>query len=118
MPDNSSQRAVEIRSYELERGTRDAFHALMTEQSVPMLRRWNVDVVAYGPSGHDRDSYFLIRAYRDVAERDASQDAFYGGDEWRNGPREAVLAPIRHYTSVVLMLDEATIDGLRLAKPA
>ena len=118
MPASSIKRAVEIRSYELQPGTREAFHALMSDQAVPMLRRWNVDVVAYGPSDHDADSYFLIRAYRDVAERDASQDAFYGGDEWRNGPREAVLAPIRHYTSVVLMLDEATIDGLRLAKPA
>jgi hypothetical protein len=77
-----------------------------------------VDVVAYGPSDHDRDSYFLIRAYRDVAERDASQDAFYGSDEWRNGPRQAVLAPIRHYTSVVLMLDDAAIDGLRAASPS
>ena len=118
MPASSTRRAVEIRSYELEPGTREAFHALMSGQSVPMLRRWNVDVVAYGPSGHDSDSYFLIRAYRDVAERDASQDAFYGSDEWRNGPRQAILAPIRHYTRIILMLDEATIGGLRAASPA
>jgi hypothetical protein len=34
---------VEIRSYNLKPGTRSAFHALMTEQGLPMLRRWNVD---------------------------------------------------------------------------
>lgn len=118
MPAAPCKRAVEIRSYELQPGSRDAFHALMSEQAVPMLRRWNVDVVAYGPSGHDSDSYFLIRAYRDVAERDASQDAFYGSDEWRNGPRDAILAPIRHYTSVVVSLDEACIDALRTATPS
>ncbi|WP_242104555.1 NIPSNAP family protein [Lysobacter sp. M2-1] len=118
MPASSIKRAVEIRSYEAQPGTREAFHALMSDQAVPMLRRWNVDVVAYGPSGHDADSYFLIRAYRDVAERDASQDAFYGSDEWRNGPRQAILAPIRHYTSIVMSLDEACIDALRAASPS
>lgn len=109
---------VEIRSYELQPGSRAAFHALMRDQAIPMLRRWNVDVVAFGPSPHDNDSYFLIRAYRDMDERQASQDAFYGSDEWRDGPREAILAPIRHYTSVVLVLDAAGIDALRDAHRA
>ena len=106
---------VEIRSYELQPGTREAFHALMRERAIPMLRRWNIDVVAFGPSPHDDDSYYLIRAYRDVDERQASQDAFYASDEWRRGPREAILAPIKHSTSVVLTLDDAGIDVLRRA---
>lgn len=111
-------RCVEIRSYELQPGTRDAFHVLMCDQAIPMLQRWNVEVVAFGPSPHDDDSYFLIRAYRDLAERQTSQDAFYGSDEWRHGPREAILASIRHYTSVVLALDDAGIDTLRRAHRA
>jgi hypothetical protein len=61
--------AVEIRSYALMPGTRDAFHRLMSGEAVPMLRRWQVDVVAHGPSPHDDDSYYLIRSYRDLAER-------------------------------------------------
>lgn len=105
--------AVEIRSYQLKPGTRDRFHRLMSEQAVPMLRRWNVDVVAYGPSTHDGDSYYLIRAYRDPAEREASQDAFYGSDEWRQGPREPILALIETYTSIVLELDTDGVASLR-----
>ena len=105
--------AVEIRSYTLKSGTRDAFHSLMTQQALPMLRRGNVDVVACGPSPHDADSYYLIRAYRDIKEREASQDAFYGSDEWRQGPREAILALIDTYTSIVLMLDDAALQALR-----
>lgn len=106
-------RAVEIRSYSLKPGTRAAFDRLMSEQALPMLQRWKVDVVACGPSPHDDDSYYLIRAYDDLAHRQASQDAFYGSDEWRNGPREAILAPIESFTSVVLMLDDAAILALR-----
>ena len=105
--------AVEIRSYHLKPGTRHDFHRLMTQQALPMLRRWNVDVVACGPSPHDADAYYLIRAYAGLAEREASQDAFYGSDEWRQGPRTAILAAIETYTSIVLILDDAALHALR-----
>ena len=108
-------RAVEIRSYQLKPGRCADFAHLMETQAVPMLRRWHVDVIACGRSAHDVDAYVLIRAYADLAERAASQDAFYGSDEWLTGPREAILAAIETYTSVVLLLDEDTIDGLRRA---
>ena len=106
-------RAIEIRSYSLKPGTRTTFHRLMWEQVLSMLRRWQVDVVDLGPSLHDDDTYFLIRAYRDLAEREASQEAFYGSDEWRHGPREGILALIDHYTSIVLMLDDTGVAALR-----
>jgi hypothetical protein len=108
-----ASRVIEIRSYNLQPGTRAQFAGVMGEEAVPMLRRWKVDVVAFGPSPHDEDSYYLIRAYDDVAHRQRSQDEFYGSAEWREGPRERVIAPILNYTSVVLPLTEDTIDGLR-----
>jgi len=104
---------VEIRSYNLKPGRRPAFHQLMVHASLPMLKRWNVDVVACGASRHDDDSYYLIRAYPDLEERQRSQDAFYGSDEWLQGPRAEILALIDTYTSIVLELDEATVDSLR-----
>jgi hypothetical protein len=55
----------------------------------------------------------LIRAYADVPERQASQEAFYGSSEWRQGPRESVLAAIASYTSAVVTLSEETLAGLR-----
>ncbi|HJQ14178.1 MAG TPA: NIPSNAP family protein [Anaerolineales bacterium] len=104
---------VEIRSYTLKPGTRDEFHKLFLEQAFPMLQRWKVDVVAYGPSLHDSDSYFLMRRYDSLAQREESENAFYGSEEWRQGPREAILALIENYTEVVLEVDEATLQGLR-----
>ena len=106
-------RVVEIRSYNLKPGTRQDFHRLMIDEALPLLRRKRVDVVAYGPSLHDDDSYYLIRAYDGVSERDESQHAFYGSDSWRKGPRAAVLALIDTYTSVVLELDDDIIQRLR-----
>jgi hypothetical protein len=104
---------VEIRSYNLKPGTRDRLHQMMVEQSLPMLARWDVDVVACGPSLHDQDSYYLMRAYASLAAREQSQDAFYSSDEWRSGPREPILALIESYASVVIEVDDATLEGLR-----
>lgn len=70
-------------------------------------------MVAYGPSLHDNDSYFLMRAYTGLEDRQRSEDVFYGSDEWKKGPREAILADIENYTTIVLPLDEAAIQGLR-----
>jgi len=107
---------VEIRSYNLKPGTRTDFHHLVVEQALPMLKRWQIDVIAYGPSPHDADSYYLIRAYPSLEARENSQDEFYGSAEWREGPRESILALVENYTTVVLILDYLTVQGLRRAE--
>ena len=106
-------RVVEIRSYNLKPGTRERFHRLFLKEALPMLHRWKVDVVAYGPSLHDETSYYLMRAFPNVAERQKSEDAFYGSEEWRQGPREAILADIESYTTIVVPLDAVAIKSLR-----
>jgi hypothetical protein len=109
----AGSRILEIRSYNLKPGTRDAFHKLFLDESLPMLKQWKVDVVAYGPSTHDKDSYFLMRSFPSLEERERVEAAFYGSEEWIKGPRERVLAPIINYTTVTMMVDEATLNGLR-----
>lgn len=107
---------VEIRSYTLKPGTCEEFHRLFLEETFPILQRWKVDVVAYGPSLHDSDSYFLIRRYDSLSQREEREDAFYGSDEWREGPREAMIALIVNYTEIVLEMDEVTLQGLRAVR--
>ena len=106
-------RILEIRAYNLKPGTRDTLHELFVSQSLPMLKRWNVDVVAYGPSLAEPDSYFLMRSYASLEDRQQSQDAFYGSDEWRKGPRESIIVLIDTFTNAVIEVDEATLQGLR-----
>jgi hypothetical protein len=101
---------VEIRSYRLKPGSGAAFHRTVLEESLPMLERWGVEVVAFGPSLDDEDSYVLIRAYPSLEERQRSQDAFYGSDEWRNGPREAIVSCIESDISVVLPAEALSLD--------
>jgi hypothetical protein len=104
---------LEIRSYTLTPDTRAEFQRLFMEEAMPLLKRWNVDVVAYGPSLHDENSYYLMRRYDSLAQREESENAFYSSAEWRQGPREAILALIENYTEIVFELDEVTVQGLR-----
>jgi ketosteroid isomerase-like protein len=106
-------RVIEIRSYNLKPGTRDRFHDLFVTRALPLLELWKVDVVAFGPSLHDRDSYYLMRSFSSVEERERSEDAFYASEQWRGGPREAILACIESYATVVVRVDETTLRGLR-----
>ena len=108
-------KVVEIRSYDLTPGSRERFHQLFLREALPMLNRWKVDVVGYGPSLHDQDSYFLIRGFPGVEERQKSEDAFYGSQEWIKGPREAILADIVSYATIVVTADAETLRSLRRA---
>jgi hypothetical protein len=93
---------VEIRTYALSPGSGAEFHRLFVEESLPLLRRSGVEVVAFGRSLDDDDASVLVRAYPSLDELRRSQEAFYGSDEWRRGPREAVVSRIESSISVVL----------------
>jgi hypothetical protein len=108
-----AQRVVEVRVLRLKAGGRAEFQRLFVERSLPLLRRWRFDVVSYGPSLHDEDTFHVIRAFGSLAERREQEDAFYGSDDWRQGPREAMLALIERYSDAVLELDAAAVEAMR-----
>jgi hypothetical protein len=115
--DGHASGIVEIRSYNLKAGTRDHFHQVADHEAIPMLRRFKIDVVAYGPSLHDANSYYLMRAFTSVEDRKQREEAFYGSEEWKTGPRDAILGDIESYTTVVFLVDSATLEGLRKTGP-
>jgi hypothetical protein len=82
-----------------------------------MLRRRGIEVVAFGPSVGDVDSYYLIRAYASLEDRERSEAAFYGSDEWRLGPRHAILACIKDFSSIVIQMERAAVESLRQFDP-
>jgi hypothetical protein len=109
----SMKRLVEIRSYKLKPGTGAKFHALVTSQSMPLLLAAQMDVVAYGQSLHDADSYCLIRSYESMEHLSASQEEFYSSSAWRQGPREAIISLIDADINIVLWLTPESLQALR-----
>ena len=104
---------LEIRTLTLKPGSREQFHQIFTERSLPILRRWKFDVVTHGPSLHDENTYYVIRHFESLAQRQRMEGAFYSSDDWRLGPRESLLALIESYVDVVLEVDESTLAGMR-----
>ena len=93
---------IELFSINLKPGTRDQFHLLFSTQSFPLQIKWKISVIAFGPSLHDESSYYVIRSFASLADRQKKEDDFYESDDWKNGPRTAMLACIENYATVVI----------------
>lgn len=106
-------RVIEIRSYRLQAGGRARFHQLVSEQSLPLMLAWGIDVVAFGPSLHDECGYYLIRAFADLADLQARQASFYASSGWRTGPREAIVELIVADSDAVLAVSAEAVESLR-----
>lgn len=103
---------VEIRTYRLKAGSVERFVAAFRD-ALPLVRASGMDVVAFGRSDHEHESFFLIRAYDDRAHLEAQQDAFYSSRAWREGPREGLLACLDDYLNTLVWLSEQGIEDLR-----
>jgi NIPSNAP protein len=110
------ERLLEIRTYRLKPNERAAYHRVVVEQAAPLLRRFGIDVVRFGPSEQDEDGaeeYVLMRSFNSAAERDDQEERFYGSREWHDGPREGIVSRIESYHTIVLTVAAEAIDGLR-----
>ncbi|MEH6413506.1 NIPSNAP family protein [Pseudomonas sp. CGJS7] len=108
---------IEIRTYRVKPGSGPRFVAAMAD-ALPMVRASGMDVVAFGRSDHEHESFHLIRAYADRAQLIAQQDAFYGSDAWRLGPRQALIDCLEDYLNTLLWLSADAVENLRSSNGA
>jgi len=98
----NSNTIIEILTLNLKPGTRDRFHQLYIAESLPLQKKWKIEVVAHGPSLHDENSYYVIRSFKSLEDRQETEDAFYSSDDWQKGPRTAILALIENIATIVI----------------
>ncbi len=103
-----SDRFIEFRLYKLKPGMRDKFHEI-AKGAVEMLHRHKITVVGHGPSAHDADSYFLMRAYPTLEAREKALQGFYGSDEWAKRFNDTVTGMIESYNTIVLETSDPAI---------
>jgi hypothetical protein len=102
MKQPASDSIIEILTIDLEPGRRDEFHQLYVSEALPLLKKWNFEVLAYGPSLDDVNSFYVIRRFKSLEDRRKSEDAYYSSDDWRKGPRNAILALVDHFAYAVI----------------
>ena len=106
-------RVLEMRIVRLHHGRRNEFAVRFHDQLLPMLRSHGMEIIHYGPSLHDEDSYFLIRAWPSVAERQATLDTMYGGADWLMNQEQYLLDMIHSMDTCVLDADEWLIGAMK-----
>lgn len=102
---------IEIRTYKLKPGYAERFVAAF-QNALPLVRQ-SMDVVAFGRSDHDHESFYLVRAYNDRAQLEEQQNAFYSSEAWRSGPREPLIECLDDYLNTLLWLSEQGVEDLR-----
>lgn len=103
---------VEIRTYKLKDGCAQRFVAAF-RNALTLVSASGTDVVAFGRSDHEHESFFLIRAYDDHAHLTAQQDAFYSSAAWRHGPRQPLVDCLEDYLNTLVWLSEESVEDLR-----
>lgn len=109
----SSNQVLEMRILRIYHGQRDAYGDYMRDALARLYEDGGMEIIHHGPSLHDEDSYYVIRAHPSVAEREARMDAVYGSDEWLLKHEEKTLGMIDSLNTVVFEADDRLIEALR-----
>jgi hypothetical protein len=105
MQESPPDGVIEILTLDIKPGRRNEFHKVYETQSLPLLKKWGFKVLAYGPSLHDANSYYVIRSFKSLEDREKSEDAFYNSDDWKRGPRTAIFDLVEHFAYTVVTPD-------------
>ena len=97
-----SDQVIEILTLDIKPGRREEFHRLYVSEALPLLQKWDFQVLTHGPSRHDANSYYIVRLFNSLEDRQLSEDAYYKSDDWKNGPRRAILELVDHFAYAVL----------------
>src|SRR5438094_8152887 len=98
----ASEKVIEILTLDIKPGMRDEFHTRYMTKSVPLLKKWNFNLVDYGSSLHDVNSYYVIRAFKSLEDWQVSEYAFYDSDDCMQGHRDTILNLVDHFDYAVV----------------
>jgi hypothetical protein len=109
----SSNQVLEVKIVRIHHGQRDAYHDYMREGLARVYEAQGLRYIYYGPSLHDEDSYFVIRAHPSVADRAERLDAVYGSQDWLMNHEEKVLAMVESMDTALFDADDQLIEALK-----
>ncbi|HEU5268463.1 MAG TPA: NIPSNAP family protein [Jatrophihabitans sp.] len=99
MADNDC--VLEIRLFTVKPGSREEFHRISEEGTIPLMRKHDIDVVAFGPSLNNEDGYYLIRAFDSEEHRITHSQVIYNVPEWAEFDEPVSGMIVDYHTTVV-----------------
>ncbi|MDH6123005.1 NIPSNAP family protein [Kitasatospora sp. GAS204B] len=104
---------LEIRLFTVRPGGREEFDRVSREETIPMMRRWGINVIAFGPALNTEDGYYLIRSFPSEELRVSVQEAFYASAEWEENYDKKVTEMIADYHTALAPLTADLSTGLK-----
>jgi hypothetical protein len=95
---------VEMRTYQLKPGMRDAFMHVFRSRMIPKHDEIGLKVSGPFLSVEDPDVLFFMRGYPDIASRTTMNAELYGGELWKN-ELEAIVMPMIDTYQVIVVAD-------------
>jgi len=92
---------VEVRSYRIKPGHRDAFIHFFETRAVPALRTHGMQILGPLLDLENPNKFVWLRSFPSLAERDRMKAAFYEGPLWKN-ELEAIAMPLLESYDVIL----------------
>jgi hypothetical protein len=108
-----ANRVVEFRLFRLHHGKREEFAARFRDRLLQLHQRHGIELVTWGMSLHDQDSFYVVRAHPSVDLRERALDSMFGSAEWLMNEEEAVLGMIESYNTCVVEACEPLIEAMR-----
>ncbi len=113
--ETSDAQIIELRQYKLEPGTGDAFVALFEDRLLSSQEAAGMRLVGQFRDRDDADRFTWVRAFADMAARDAALNRFYFGPVWK--ANRAAANPMLIDNDNVLLLRPAA-SGLEFGPAA
>ena len=92
---------VEVRSYRIKPGHRDAFIHFFETRAVPALRTHGMKILGPLLDLENPNKFVWLRSFPSLSERDRMKAAFYEGALWKN-ELEAIAMPLLESYDVIL----------------
>ena len=94
---------IEIRTYKTKAGMRSRFIETFRTKSIPAHAEIGMKILGPFLSVEDRDTFFLMRGFPDLASREPMKAKFYEGELWQRELEN--LLPMLDKYDVVLVED-------------
>lgn len=104
---------LEVLVYKISHGQRAAFHEALQRGALPQMEEQGFTVVGFGPSRHDQDSYYLLRAYPSMEYRARVLERCRGDGHWLKVHQPEMGEWVESCSVAVLPCEPAGIEKLK-----
>lgn len=109
---------VEIRTYHIKAGLRDAFLKFFERQAVPLQRSLGIGVVGPFIDAEHDDVFVWLRTFPSLRARDEMKRALYEGDKWKNELESVAMPMLESYDVVLASVPTWFVDDLKTGRGA